>query len=67
MKKIGIFINSEYQEICNTLDGTATRDLYSLVVKGILVQIRITGKGTGYMIKTSQRSQITPKRKCRQK
>ena len=67
MKKIGIFTSSEYQDICNTIEGTAKRDLYSFVVKRILVQIRITGKGTGYMIKTSQRSQITPKRKCRQK
>lgn len=44
--------NREYQGICNTSERTATRDLTDLVSKEILEQIGITGKGTGYILKT---------------
>ncbi len=57
MKEKGRITNREYQEICNTSERTATRDLTDLVSKEILEQIGITGKGTSYVLKTPQRRQ----------
>jgi predicted HTH transcriptional regulator len=49
--------NREYQELCNTSERTATRDLSELVKREIFEQVGITGKGTNYILKTPQRRQ----------
>ncbi len=57
VKQKGKITNKEYQELCNTSERTATRDLTDLVGRNILEQLGITGKGTGYTLKTPQRRQ----------
>ncbi|HOM27646.1 MAG TPA: ATP-binding protein [bacterium] len=52
VKEKGKITNKEYQQICNTSERTATRDLSELVSKEILEQKGTTGKGTSYIIKT---------------
>ncbi|MFH0795873.1 MAG: ATP-binding protein [Candidatus Omnitrophota bacterium] len=51
VKERGKITNKEYQEICNTSERTATRDLSNLVSSGLLEQVGITGKGTGYVLR----------------
>ena len=51
VKVKGGITNKEYQEICNTSERTATRDLASLVSKGVFEQIGKTGKGTRYVLR----------------
>jgi len=51
VKVKGGITNKEYQEICNTSERTATRDLASLVSKGVFKQIGKTGKGTRYVLR----------------
>jgi len=53
--------NKEYQELCNTSERTATRDLSELVKREIFDQLGITGKGTNYILKTPQRRQSRQK------
>ena len=43
--------NKEYQEICDTSERTASRDLAELVSLKIFKQIGTTGKGTAYALK----------------
>ena len=43
--------NILYQNICNTSQRTATRDLSNLVSEGVFEQIGITGKGTEYILR----------------
>ncbi|MEO0114450.1 MAG: ATP-binding protein [candidate division WOR-3 bacterium] len=57
VKQKGKITNKEYQELCNTSERTATRDLTDLVGRNILEQLGITGKGTSYTLKTPQRRQ----------
>ena len=52
VKEEGKIANKEYQEICNTSERTATRDLKNLVSREIFEQVGITGKGTNYRLKT---------------
>jgi ATP-dependent DNA helicase RecG len=61
VKKKGKITNKEYQEICNTSERTATRDLTDLVTREIFDQVGITGKGTNYILKTPQRRQSRQK------
>jgi len=61
VKEKGKVTNREYQELCNTSERTATRDLTGLVNRGIFEQVGITGKGTNYTLKTPQRRQIIRK------
>lgn len=42
--------NKEYQEICDTSERTASRDLAELVSLKIFDQIGTTGKGTEYVL-----------------
>jgi ATP-dependent DNA helicase RecG len=49
--------NKEYQQICNTSERTATRDLADLVKREIFELKGTTGKGTKYILKTPQRRQ----------
>ncbi|MBW6517328.1 MAG: helix-turn-helix domain-containing protein [ANME-2 cluster archaeon] len=51
VKEKGQITNKEYQEICNTSNRTASRDLVNLVSAGLLEQIGITGKGTVYILR----------------
>ena len=51
VKEKGQVTNKEYQEICNTSNRTASRDLADLVSSGLLEQIGITGKGTAYILR----------------
>jgi len=70
VKDKGRITNKVYQEICGVSERTASRDLSSLVSKGILEQIGFTGKGTHYVLRsqkdakdarnTTQRRQKTP-------
>lgn len=57
VKEEGKITNRKYQELCNTSERTATRDLTNLVNKAILEQIGITGKGTSYILKAPQSRQ----------
>ena len=50
IKDKGKITNKEYQEICDTSERTATRDLSSMVSIGLLEQIGTTGKGTEYVL-----------------
>ncbi len=61
VKEKGKITNKEYQEICNTSERTATRDLTDLVTREIFDQVGITGKGTNYILKTPQRRQSRQK------
>lgn len=54
-KEMGKITNKEYQEVCETSERTATRDLSDLVERKVFEQIGITGKGTNYILKTPQR------------
>ena len=56
VKKNGKITNKEYQELNKVSKPTATRDLESLVKKFFLEKIGITGKGTFYRLKGSQRA-----------
>ncbi|HII02133.1 TPA: transcriptional regulator [Methanosarcinaceae archaeon] len=51
VKEKGQITNKEYQEICDTSNRTASRDLADLVDKNIFAQIGTTGKGTEYTLK----------------
>jgi len=51
VKEKGQITNKEYQEICNTSNRTASRDLADLVSSGLFEQIGITGKGTAYILR----------------
>jgi ATP-dependent DNA helicase RecG len=51
VKRKGRISNSKYQEVCNTSERTATRDLSELVESGIFIQIGRTGKGTNYILR----------------
>jgi ATP-dependent DNA helicase RecG len=57
LKEKGRITNKIYQEIGNTSERTATRDLSNLVSRDLLEQIGVTGKGTNYILKTPQRRQ----------
>jgi len=51
VKEKGQITNKEYQEVCDTSNRTASRDLVHLVSVGLLEQIGITGKGTVYILR----------------
>jgi ATP-dependent DNA helicase RecG len=51
VKRKGRISNSKYQELCNTSERTATRDLSELVESGIFIQIGRTGRGTNYALR----------------
>ena len=51
VKEKGQITNKEYQEICNTSERTASRDLLYLVSLGFFEQIGTTGAGTAYILK----------------
>jgi predicted HTH transcriptional regulator len=51
LKLRSIITNKEYQKICTTSNGTASRDLADLVSSGLFEQVGITGKGTVYIIR----------------
>lgn len=55
VKEKGKITNREYQEICETSNRTATRDLTELVSLEIFQQIGITGKGTKYILRRQRR------------
>ena len=57
VKEKGKITNKEYQELCDTSERTATRDLMGLVDQDILEQVGITGKGTSYILKPPQSRQ----------
>jgi len=57
VKEKGKISNKEYQELNKVSKPTATRDLEGLVKKFVLEKIGITGKGTFYRLKGSQRAQ----------
>ena len=57
VKVNGKIANKKYQEICDTSERTATRELKHLVSSGVLEQIGSTGKGTSYILKAPQRRQ----------
>lgn len=50
VKTAGRISNSEYQRLAKSIKKTATRDLDDLVVKGVLVRIGTTGRGTHYVL-----------------
>jgi len=56
VKKKGTISNSEYVEIARISKPTATRDLSTLTEKGIFEKLGVTGKGTIYKLKGSQRA-----------
>jgi len=62
VKLKGTISNSEYIKIAGISKSTATRDLTSLIKKGILEKSGTTGKGTIYRLKDSQRVQTAHKR-----
>ncbi|MHC1575879.1 MAG: RNA-binding domain-containing protein [Methanosarcinaceae archaeon] len=51
VKEQGKITNGEYQEVCDTSERTATRDLSNLVSIGLFEQVGTTGKGTAYMLR----------------
>jgi ATP-dependent DNA helicase RecG len=51
VKEKGKIINKTYQEINDTSERTATRDLSNLVSIELFEQIGVTGKGTGYILR----------------
>lgn len=57
VKEQGKITNSEYQELNSVSKKTASRDLNELVKNEIFRQIGITGKGTRYILKGSERGQ----------
>jgi ATP-dependent DNA helicase RecG len=50
-KENGEITNSEYQEICSISKPTASRDIKSLVDKGLLISNGIRGAGAQYKLK----------------
>jgi len=56
VKEKGTISNSEYVEIARISKPTATRDLSTLTEKGIFEKLGVTGKGTIYKLKGSQRA-----------
>jgi len=50
VKISGRISNMDYQEVAGTTKKTASRDLDDLVIKGVLVKIGITGRGTHYVL-----------------
>ena len=62
--------NKESQVICVTSNRTATRDLTELVSLKIFQQIRTTGKGTKYVLRSQKDAKgatKTPKRRQKEK
>jgi len=57
VKENGRITNNQYQKIFSVSKATATRNLTTLVNKGLLVQYGETGKGTFYKLKGSQTAQ----------
>ncbi|MBC8484866.1 MAG: putative DNA binding domain-containing protein [Bacteroidetes bacterium] len=57
VKENGKITNNQYQKIFSVSKATATRNLTTLVNKGLLVQYGETGKGTFYKLKGSQTAQ----------
>jgi ATP-dependent DNA helicase RecG len=57
VKERGRITNKEYQEILGVSKKTASRDFEGLVNLGVFEKVGITGKGTYYSLKGSQRSQ----------
>ncbi|QDA32234.1 transcriptional regulator [Thermococcus indicus] len=56
VKEKGRIGNKEYQELFGVSKPTASRELDSLVKKGILARIGATGRGTHYVLKGSKES-----------
>ncbi|AEC51943.1 hypothetical protein PNA2_1027 [Pyrococcus sp. NA2] len=54
VKKKGRISNKEYQGLFGVSKPTASRELDSLVKKGILKRVGVTGRGTYYMLKGSK-------------
>lgn len=54
--------NKEYQQVCNTSERTASRELSELVKKSVFRQIGITGKGTAYIL-AAKGAKKAPKRR----
>jgi ATP-dependent DNA helicase RecG len=66
VKEKGKITNKGYQEICETSERTASRDLSSLVSTGIFEQIGATGRGTAYILsgrKEDKDATKTPQRR----
>lgn len=61
VKERGKITNKEYQKLTGVSKPTATRDLDELTKKSILEQFGVTGKGTFYKLKGSQRAQTAHK------
>ena len=49
--------NTDYQAIAGVSKRTATRDLEDLAIRGLLIRLGQTGKGTRYQLKGSQTGQ----------
>jgi ATP-dependent DNA helicase RecG len=62
VKEKGKITNKEYQEICDTSERTASRDLANLVDTNIFTQVGTTGKGTAYVliVKDAKGAKKTP-------
>ncbi|GAB6101006.1 hypothetical protein JCM16138_02290 [Thermococcus atlanticus] len=56
VKEKGRIGNKEYQELFGVSKPTASRELDSLVKKGILTRIGATGRGTYYVLEGSKES-----------
>lgn len=50
VKATGRISNSEYQDLTGAIKKTASRDLDSLVTKGVFVKVGRTGRGTYYVL-----------------
>lgn len=61
MKQGGGITNMQYQELNQTSKRTATYDLQTLVKKGILLKIGVTGKGTQYTLQRGKWSSLRAK------
>lgn len=61
VKEHGKITNTEYQKVCGVSGRTASRDLADLVNREIFMQIGTTGRGTGYVLMTSERRQRSQK------
>ena len=70
VKQTGKITNREYQQVCNTSERTATRDLSALVSIGLFEQKGITGRGTEYVLrshKNAKDARKTPERRQKKK
>ena len=70
VKQTGKITNREYQQVCNTSERTATRDLSALVSIGLFEQKGITGSGTEYVLrshKNAKDARKTPERRQKKK